>query len=289
MKKHICNVDFFKETLSEKDFKILSSFIEKECGIQMPPSKKILLESRLRKRLRALGFNNFKDYINFVFNSNDGRYEIVNLIDVVTTNKTEFFREKAHFDFLLKEGLPNLLPLIEDKGIIKVWSAACSSGEEPYSILITLSEFAEVNKEIRDFYVLGTDICTRMLEKAREAIYPMSSVENIPFEILKKYFLKSKDKSLGLVKVIRELREKLHLKRLNLMDEVYDIKDSFHIVFCRNVLIYFSKENQIKIIKKLIRHLITKGYLILGHSETVLDSSLALKRVGPSIFLKLGD
>lgn len=280
-------MDIFKEILGDKEFKILSSFIEKECGIQMPPSKKILLESRLRKRLRALGFNNFREYINFVFNSSDGKYEIVNLIDVITTNKTEFFREKAHFDFLMREGFYNLLPIIEERGIIKVWSAACSSGEEPYTILITLSEFAEKNKDIRDFYVLGTDICTKMLERAKTAVYPFNSVENIPKELLKKYFLRSKDKNLNLVKVMKDLRDRLHLKRLNLMDETYDIKDNFHIIFCRNVLIYFSKENQIKIIKKLIRHLIPQGYLILGHSETVLDPSLNLKRVGPSIFMKV--
>lgn len=283
-----CNIklEIFKERLSDRDFKLLSDFIENHCGIQMPSSKKIMLESRLRKRLRALGLKSFKEYIDFVFKSDEGKYEVVNLIDVVTTNKTEFFRERAHFDFLMREGLPELKPLIEDRGIIKVWSAASSSGEEPYTILITLAEFAEKNKYIKDFFVLGTDICTQMLERARNAVYPMSTVENIPREILKKYFLKSKDRNLGLVKVVKELRERLYLKRLNLMDEIYDIKESFHIIFCRNVLIYFSKENQRKIVGKLIKHLIPKGYLILGHSETIFDTTLNLKRVGPSIFIK---
>lgn len=283
----ITKIDLFKEKLSDREFKILSQFIESYCGIQMPPAKKVLLESRIRRRLRALGFQNFKQYIDFVFNSKDGKYEVVNLIDVVTTNKTEFFRERAHFDFLMNKGLPSLLPSIEEsRGIAKVWSAASSSGEEPYTILITLAEFAEKNKSVRDFYVLGTDICTKMLERAREAVYPMSAVKNIPTHLLKKYFLKGKNNAAGLVKVCRELREKLELKRLNLMDENYDIKDYFHVIFCRNVLIYFSKENQNKIIRKLIRNLKSGGYLILGHSETVFDHSLPIERVGPSIFIK---
>lgn len=283
----IDKVDLFREKLSDREFKILSQFIESYCGIQMPPTKRILLESRIRRRLRALGLRSFREYVDFVFNSKDGKYEVVNLIDVVTTNKTEFFREKAHFDFLINKGLPSLLPIVEDTaGVVKIWSAACSSGEEPYTILITLAEFAERNSAIRDFYVLGTDICTKMLERAKEAVYPLSAVEGIPQSLLRKYFLKGKNNAAGLVKVCKELRERLKLKRLNLMDEQYDINDIFHVIFCRNVLIYFSKENQNKIIRKLLRYLKVGGYLILGHSETVFDTTLPIERVSPSIFLK---
>ncbi|MCX8083514.1 MAG: protein-glutamate O-methyltransferase CheR [Calditerrivibrio sp.] len=279
-------LDIYKEQLSPKQFEVLRNFIESHCGIKMPDTKKIMLESRIRKRLRALGISSFREYLDYVFNSKEGEDEVINLIDVVTTNKTEFFRENDHFVFLQEKALPYLIEKLGRISLLKVWSAACSSGEEPYTILITLSEFCEKNDMILDFQVLGTDISTAVLKKAKEAVYPMQSVSTIPLTLLKKYFLRSKDPSKQLVKVIKPLREKLILKRLNFMDKIYDIEGKFHIIFCRNALIYFSKTDQHEIVRKLTNYLIDGGFLFLGHSETIQDGSLPLKRVGPSTYIK---
>lgn len=281
-------LEIYKDTLSPKQFELLRNFIESHCGIKMPDTKKVMLESRIRKRLRALNISSFKDYLDYVFNTKEGEDEVINLIDVVTTNKTEFFRENDHFVFLQQKAIPYLAEKFGRINKLKVWSAACSSGEEPYTILIVLSETCPQYPEILDFEVLGTDISTAVLRKAREAVYPMHTVMNIPKHILKKYFLKSKDPSKQLVKVVRPLREKLELKRLNFMDKVYDVNEKFHIIFCRNALIYFSKEDQLEIVRKLTNHLLDNGFLFLGHSETVHENSLPLKRIGPSIYLKRG-
>jgi chemotaxis protein methyltransferase CheR len=280
-------LDIYKDTLTNKQFELLKNFIESYCGIKMPESKKLLLESRIRKRLKALNFSSFKEYLDYVFNSSDGKNEIVNLINVVTTNKTDFFRENDHFDFLKEKAIPYFINRYGAIKTFKAWSAACSSGEEPYSILITLSEAKQQHPQLSDFYVLGTDISTAMLEKAAKAIYPYASIEQIPQHILKKYFLKSKDHSRKFVRIVKDLREKLVLKRQNFKDERYDIDEQFHVIFCRNALIYFEKNDQTEIIRKLSRHLLTGGFLFLGHSESIQDKSLPFEKVWNTIYRKV--
>ncbi|MEM3238240.1 MAG: protein-glutamate O-methyltransferase CheR [Thermoplasmata archaeon] len=275
------NDEIFKDNLSDKQFNLLKDFIEGTLGIKMPLSKKIMIESRIRKRLRTLEIDHFSEYLDYVFNNPEGSQEVNNLIDVVTTNKTEFFREKDHFIYLQNKSLPYL---INSGGrFLKVWSAACSSGEEVYSIGITLAEFIQSSNKYVDFSILGTDISTEMLNKAYNAIYTIDSVRFIPKELLYKYFLKSKDLSKKIVRVISQLREKTSFKKLNFMDNHYNV-DKFHIIFCRNALIYFDQENQIRIVKNLVEHLEKKGFLFLGHSESIINEKMGLKRLGPSIY-----
>jgi chemotaxis protein methyltransferase CheR len=204
------------------------------------------------------------------------------MIDVVSTNKTDFFREPRHFDFMTR----SILPLFEGRDL-KVWSSASSSGEEVYSIAITIEEYIRQNKQI-NYSIFGTDISTRILQKALNAIYTADRVENISLEFKKRYFLKSKDKEEQKVRIVQELRKKTSFERLNLMDTLYKgIDRDFNMIFCRNVLIYFDRPTQEKVINKLCSHLEPGGYFILGHSESVTGLNVPLKQVSPTIFTKL--
>jgi chemotaxis protein methyltransferase CheR len=272
----------FAAQLTDADFSKLSKFIYSQYGIKMPPEKKIMLQSRLQKRLRALTIYSFKEYIEYVFSSNNNE-EIIHMMDVVSTNKTDFYREPAHFDFLRSNILPKLY---DNRKSLKVWSAGCSSGPEVYTLAIEFSEFANTHQGF-DFSILGTDISTLMLKKAYAAIYPEEMVEIIPLELKKKYLLKSKDRTKKLVRVNENLRRKVKFQRLNFMDEQYGISEQFDIIFCRNVLIYFDRETQEKVINKLCNHLKMDGYFFLGHSESITNINVPLKQVKPTVYSRI--
>lgn len=258
------------EVMSEKVFSRLSTFIYAECGIKMPPSKKTMLEGRLRKRLRMLGMDSFTDYCDYLFSPKGMPAECVPMIDVVTTNKTDFFREPNHFDYLSEAALPELMRLhgSKRKPRLNLWSSACSTGEEPFTLAMVLSEFAEGYPELH-FSILATDISTRVLEKAKRGIYEHDRVEPIPVALRKKYLLRGKDQNKGIVRIVPDVMAHVVFKRLNLMEENYRVSKPMDVIFCRNVLIYFDRETQEKILNQLCRHLIPGGYLFVGHSETL--------------------
>lgn len=195
--------------LSDEEFKKLSSFIFESYGIKMPIEKKIMLQCRLQKRLRALNINSFKEYIDFVF-SKEGREEVIHMIDVVSTNKTDFFREPEHFDFLKTIALPDIMQQHAITKIIKIWIAGCSSGEEVYTLGIIVSEFLENYPEY-DFSILGTDISTQILRHATEAIYKEEKASVIPLPLKKKYLLRSIDRENPSVRIVPELRKENQL------------------------------------------------------------------------------
>jgi chemotaxis protein methyltransferase CheR len=224
--------------LAEGDFRRLSAFIYDECGIHLPPSKKTMIEGRLRKRLRALGMSSFGQYCDYLFSPEGMAVESIPMIDMVTTNKTDFFREPEHFDHLVATVLPGL---VESYGLgirreLKVWSAACSSGEEPYTLAMVLSHFGETCPGFR-FSILATDISTVVLEKAMRGIYDHDRVEPVPLSFRKKYLMRNKDKKKPLVRIAPELRAMIKFRRLNLMDDNFGIREPMAIIFCRNVII----------------------------------------------------
>jgi chemotaxis protein methyltransferase CheR len=272
----------FAAQLSDSEFAKLSKFIYSEYGIKMPPEKRIMLQSRLQKRLRALKIYSFKEYIEYVF-SKDGSNEVIHMMDVVSTNKTDFYREPAHFEFLRDTILPKIY---SEKKSIKLWSAGCSSGPEVYTLAIELSEFGLKNAGF-DYSILGTDISTLMLKKAYAAIYPEEMVQMIPLELKRKYLLKSKDKTKKLIRVSQELRKKAKFQRVNFMDDSYQVNDQFDIIFCRNVLIYFDRDTQEKVINKLCRHLRQDGFFFLGHSESITNIDVPLKQLKPTVYSRL--
>jgi chemotaxis protein methyltransferase CheR len=276
------------KAMTPKEFDRLSGFIVGHCGIKMPPAKKIMLESRLQKRLRSLGMVSFKDYCDYVLGSEEGAGELVHMIDAVTTNKTDFFREPAHFQFLSETALPEFLEEASDGGRKRflVWSAGCSSGQEPYTLAIVLNEFALQHPEFQ-YGVMATDISTRVLEKARQGIYDHQVIEDIPLPLKQRYFLRSKDRGKGLVRVVPELRGRVSFERLNLMDEQFTVAEPMDALFCRNVIIYFERDTQQNLLSRLCRCLKTGGYLFLGHSETVHGFDLPLVRISSTIYRKV--
>ena len=264
----------YRMELSDADFGRLSQFIYTTAGIKMPPAKRIMLQSRLQKRLRALNIDDFKTYADYVL-SDGGGDEIIHMLDVVSTNKTDFFREPVHFEFMKEVVLPEF-----------VWSAGCSSGEEPYTIGIVISEFNQ-GCPGRDFLILGTDLSTRILQAATNAVYKEERVEGIPLELKKRYFLRSKDREHPTVRIVPELRRHMQFRRLNFMDANYPVSENFDVVFCRNVLIYFDRKTQEEVIRKLCGKLKIGGYFFLGHSESIMNMNLPLKPIKPTIFRRV--
>lgn len=273
----------FNAKMTSDDFDRLSKFIFQQCGIKMPPVKKIMLQSRLQKRLRELKITSFKEYVDFVFSDDGQKNEIIHMLDVVSTNKTDFYREPVHFDFLTNHILPEFVSSNNFNRNFRVWSAGCSSGEEPYTIAITLNEYAK-NYPKFGYSILGTDISSQILQKALLGVFKEERIINIPIEIKKKYFLRSKDRENRTVRVIKELRNKVEYKRLNFMDDSYNISDVYDVIFCRNVLIYFDRETQEKVINKLCYKIKKGGYLFIGHSESILSMNVPLEQIKPTIF-----
>ncbi len=270
--------------LNENDFNRLSNFIYQECGIRMPPAKKTMLEARLGKRLRTLGFNTFREYCDYLFSDADAGAEIVQMIDLVTTNKTDFFREANHFDYLVGTILPAWMARHRGKRLM-IWSAGCSTGEEPYTLAMVLSEYAERNPGF-DFQILATDISTRVLEKAKMAIYDEERVIPVANELKKKYLLRSRDRSRGQVRIVPELREKVRFRRLNFMAGDFGMREPVDIIFCRNVIIYFDRPTQERLLNRFHRHLAPGGVIFMGHSETLSGLDVPLTMVHPTVYRK---
>ncbi|MGC8802758.1 MAG: CheR family methyltransferase [Bacteroidales bacterium] len=277
--------EIFRAKLSDEDFKCLSEFIYREYGIKLPPAKKVMLQGRLQKRLRELDITSFREYVDYVF-SEQGQDEVIHMIDVVSTNKTDFFREPVHFEFLAQEIVPLFARTTELRYPMKIWSAGCSSGEEPYTVAIVLMECREKYPTL-DFQILGTDVSTRILQTALDAIYKENRIEGIPLQILKKYFLRSKDRTNPTVRLIPEIRRKVSYMRLNLMESVYPVPDMYDVIFCRNVLIYFDRPTQERVINKLCMYLKPGGYFFLGHSESIMGMTVPLRQIKPTIFVKI--
>jgi len=275
--------------LTSKEFQQLGSFIQDSVGIKMPPEKKAMLEGRLRKRLRSLSMDSFSQYIDYLFSKEGFEEEIIHMIDVVTTNKTEFFRESAHFDFLASHVLPRLVTG-QGSGIgqqLVAWSAGCSTGEEAYSLAMLFEEFKSKFPGLNFSYrILATDVSTRVLNIGSKAIYDEEKVEPIPMGLRKKYLLRSKDPLRQVIRIAPHIREHVKFRRLNFLEDDFGFREKLDIIFCRNVIIYFEKELQDRILKKIVQYLKSGGYLFIGHSETLIDIDLPLKMEAPTIYRK---
>lgn len=276
--------------MSDKDFDRFASFIQSELGIKMPPAKKVMLESRLQKRLRLLKLDSFSKYCDYVFSPDGIENELVQMIDLVTTNKTDFFRESNHFDYLVHTAIPELIRTCEAgiKRKLTIWSAGCSTGEEPYTLAMVINEFADKNlKNGFDYLILATDISTRVLEITRKGIYKEERLAPVPLGLRQKYFLKSRDRTKELVRIVPQLRSRIRFRRLNFMDDDFGFREPIDIIFCRNVVIYFDKHTQEKLLKKFYRYLSPKGYIFMGHSETLSGIDVPLVKVSSSVYRKI--
>jgi len=270
------------ETLSAADFRRLAELIYAECGIHLAAEKQTMLEVRLRKRLHALKLRSCSEYCENLFSSRS-REELSNLIDVVTTNKTDFFRENRHFEYLVRMALPSLAR--DGGGALRFWSAGCSTGEEPYTLAMVLSEYAARNSGFR-FHLLATDISTVVLDRARRAVYSSGDIEPVPAGIRRKYLMRGRAGSAGQFRIVPELRALVEFRRLNFMDSDFGLSEPLDVIFCRNVIIYFDQHTRAKVLQALVRQLRPGGYLFLGHSETLNGLDVPVAAVGPTIYRK---
>lgn len=271
--------------LTSEQFQKFSTFIFQTVGIKMPPAKKIMLEARLQKRLKSLGIPDFDTYAEYLFSPEGRGCELIHLIDAVTTNKTDFFREPAHFDILTRTVLPAVASRKRGGEPVRIWSAGCSTGEEPYTIAMVAAEYAARQSGFT-FTILASDISTRVLETARTAIYPADHAEPIPLELKRKYLLRSKDPARGEVRIVPGLRSLVRFRRINFMDDDFGIRERLDVIFCRNVVIYFDKPTQRRLMEKFHRHLVRGGYLFIGHSETLNGFDLDFEPVGSTVYRK---
>ncbi len=270
---------------SDNDFKKLSDFIYINYGINLYPNKRVLVKSRLQSRLKETGIRSYTEYCDFVLNKDPDRMEAVEMINRLSTNKTDFFREDNHFNYLTQTLLPSYLSGKENN-TIKVWSAGCSSGEEPFTIAMVLNEQKNIIP-LFDYSIYASDISTSVLKTASTAIYPGSAVIQIPVEYRAKYLLRSRDKIKNQIRISPILRKKIEFFRYNLLNPKSPIVGTVDIIFCRNTLIYFDRPTQERVVAKLLNCISPKGYLFLGHSESLINMNFPLEHVAASVYRKL--
>ncbi len=264
--------------LTDRQYNKLSNLIYDTAGINLGDNKKELVHARLCKVMRKRNLSGFKEYIGLLENDKTGD-ELTNLLDSIATNVTHFFREEKHFDFLIDN--------ITDRGYngnLRIWSAGCSSGEEPYSIAITLFEHILTESSPLPA-IFATDISTKILNRAMNGIYPMKAVEKLDKDMLRKYFLKGKNGHNGVVKVKKEISRIVEFQRLNLIEN-FNFTQKFDIIFCRNVMIYFDNKTRQNLVRKYYDALNPGGYFIIGHSESLNGISHPYNYIKPTIYRK---
>lgn len=274
-----------KHTLTEKDFQRISKIIYDHCGIHLHEGKKTLVRARLAKRIRTGGFESFTSYIEYAL-SKEGCDEFYNLVDSISTNLTSFFRESKHFDYLRKAFLPKLVAeqAKMSNRKIRVWSAGCSTGEEPYSIAITLQEELEKHSNW-NIKILASDVSTRVLDHARAGIYDAERVAPLTRAQKQRFLEKVVQDGQKCSKVADSLKKMIKFRYLNLM-EPWPFKGLFDVIFCRNVMIYFDKPTQEKLVNRYYNYLTKGGLLFIGHSESLTSINHKYRYVEPATYAK---
>jgi chemotaxis protein methyltransferase CheR len=257
--------------ITPEEFNLLRALIVKETGICLADTKRTLVVSRLGKRLRALGFQTYSEYYYLLSRQDAGSVELRRLINCITTNKTSFFREPYHFEMLRDQVVPEIQQRVARAGErkIRIWSAGCSTGEEPYSIAFTLRQALGAAWPSWDVRILASDIDTDVLATAEEGLYPEESAASVPPELRQRFFMRGVGQSKGLLRIRPELRTVVTFRRINFVDSAWPIRARFDAVFCRNVIIYFDKQMQRNLIERFTAHLKPHGYLFAGHSENL--------------------
>ncbi len=266
--------------ISTEEYQQFRRLIYDESGIELGDQKQTLVASRLSNRLRELGLKTFSDYYGQVV-EDPSREEFTRLLDLISTNKTDFFREPKHFEFLRDR----ILPELAQEKRVRIWSSACSTGEEPYTIAMTLFEHAR-NPDQWDFKILASDLSTRVLAKAAAGTYGEDRFRDVPPEVLRRHFLRGRGNSAGFFKVKPHLAAVIQFRRLNLMDSEFPIKSPLDLIFCRNVMIYFDRPTQETLVNKFHRYLKPGKYLFIGHSESLQWVNHTFKSLAPTIYQK---
>jgi chemotaxis protein methyltransferase CheR len=272
------------DRLADGDFRRLAAFIHETAGLRVLDTKRLMLESRLRRRAWALSMPGLAEYGRYLFANGGMGDEAVHIINAATTNKTDFFREPEHFR-LMEELLPELLA---ERGggsqaPLKIWSSACSIGAEPYTIAMVMGEFSRLRHGCR-FEITATDICTDALDAAIAGIYPRDMLAQVPADLRRRYVMTARDPTRLDARIVPELRRFVRFGRLNLMEPTYPMQRDLDVIFCRNLLIYFERPVQQTVLERLCRHLRHGGILFLGHCETINGMDLPLRALEPTVF-----
>ena len=276
--------------LNEREFKFttehfntIKDYIAEHAGIALADSKQQMVYSRLVRRLRAKNISDFDTYLQLL--ESDSGTELINFINALTTNLTSFFRENHHFEFLSS----SVLPWLENKNSatrkIRIWSAGCSTGEEPYSIAMTVMEYFN-NKPEWNIEIYASDLDSNVVQTAQNGIYPIDRVKGIPKSRLRRWFLKGKGTNEGMVRIKSELQSILQFRQLNLL-HTWPWKERFDIIFCRNVVIYFNKETQRVLFGRFHENIKDEGHLFIGHSESLNKVSEQFQLIGKTIYQKV--
>jgi len=269
--------------MADQDFRLFAEYIYSKCGIKLSPLKKTMLTSRLNRRLRRLGIATFHEYYEYVTSPEGERNELVYMIDEVSTNKTDFFREPEHFEVITESILPEWEKRNRGRKF-QIWSAGCSSGEEPYTMAMVLADYAAAHAGF-DFVVTATDISTKVLAIAQRGVYGDDRLITVADHFKRKYLMKGQGKSAGHHKIVPELQEKIAFRRLNFLDDSFEVgKHPFDVIFCRNVIIYFDRQTQVGLFTKFFRHLVPGGCICIGHSETMPGLEDKFVRVAPAVY-----
>lgn len=268
--------------IAAAEYEFIRQLVYDLSRINLGPDKSELVSSRLRKRARALQLDSLESYIDLL-RSPAGQDEMTGLMDAISTNVTDFFREPDHFDFLRSTVLPDWESSAPPNEPFRVWSAACSSGEEPYTVAISLAEHF-LQRPQRHWSITASDISTRMLQRAEEAVYAQERVKLPSQDMLRRHFQKGTGQYEGFYRVRSELRQRVSFRHLNLFEWPYPFKEKFNVVFCRNVMIYFDRPTQEQLVPRLREQLVPGGYLFVGHSESLIGIDHSLTCVRPSIY-----
>jgi len=272
------------DSLSARDLNRLCKLIYDQCGINLNAEKQVMLEGRLKRRIVELKLSSYHEYCEYLFDGHGhDAEEMVQLIDAVTTNKTDFFREKPHFDLLVSQVLPELAARGKNRELL-IWSAGCSTGEEPYTLAIVLTEYARAHAGFR-FRILATDISTAVLAKAKLGVFTSEVVSPVPLDLRRKYFMQSRNRESNQLRVVPELRDTIEFRRLNLMED-FGMSELADAIFCRNVIIYFDRPTQEQLFRKFSRQLVDGGYMFVGHSENLHHMDVPLVPVAPALYRK---
>jgi chemotaxis protein methyltransferase CheR len=272
--------------LTDSDYLKIAQLVYQHSRINLGNGKRELVASRLGKRLRATGCETYADYCNFL-GGGGGAEEINHLVDAISTNHTFFFREKKHFDFLEEKLLPEFHrePTLRGDGCLRCWSAAASTGEEPYSIAITLALHADKNPGFR-WEMECSDISRTALEAAEAGIYPDERLNEVPADVKRRFFQRGVGAQSGRCRVKTELRSRMNWHLMNLFQNVYPFDKKFHVIFCRNVMIYFDRPSQEWLVQRMAQLLIPGGYLKVGHSESLASIKHGLQTIQPAVYRK---
>ncbi len=267
---------------TDDDFAFIRRLVGEQTGISLSEGKREMVYGRLARRLRERNIGSFAEYCRLL-EGDDG--ELMHLVNAITTNLTSFFRENHHFDYLRRTVIPDLLERNRQIRRLRIWSAGCSTGEEPYSLAITLKEALPVNHGW-DVKILATDIDTNVLDKARRGVYAFDGARNLPSERLQRWFQRGKGANAGKVRVNPALQELISFRQLNLMSDPWPMSGRFDVIFCRNVVIYFDKPTQKRLFARFAQMLDAQRHIFIGHSETLFQICDEFELVGNTVYRK---